>query len=157
MTNDQAIAYLTARYEQQCELFPATRTIPLELYIRRNVKAVLLNAERAERKARQAEERSARWTMTEARRLALQAVKAGIRARGDRVSLYSHGSLVAMANQSISPFLVAQARLNLAKACARRHEPPRAKPLIRLGNVDCHRSRSNSHSNDGQKPRGIIK
>jgi hypothetical protein len=64
----------------------------------------------AQRRAEKAEQRQARWTMCEARRLALEAVKAGIRAKGDRVSIYSPGSLQAMADQMISPFLIAQAK-----------------------------------------------
>jgi hypothetical protein len=84
----------------------------------------------AKRKARESAEQLARNTMTEARRLALQAVIAGIKARGDKPQLYSRGSLVAMANQSISPFLVAQARLNLiGRACAPQTQAPLAQAV----------------------------
>ena len=47
----------------------------------------------------------------EVRRLALEAVKEEIRARGDNPQLYSRASLQAMADESISPFLKAQASL----------------------------------------------
>ena len=88
-----------------------------------------MRAARAEASAKRKAERSAeqrqRDLISEARRLALEAVKESIRARGDRVQLYSHGQLVAMANASISPFLVAQARLKIqARACA----PPTQAP-----------------------------
>jgi hypothetical protein len=106
---------ITARYEEQCEAFPRTREIPLELYIRRNLRAVIQNAERAQRKAEEALRQHRAWLMCEVRRLALIAVKDAIRARGDKLSLYSHASLVAMADANISPFLVAQAKANLAQ------------------------------------------
>jgi hypothetical protein len=43
----------------------------------------------AKRKARESAEQLARNTMTEARRLALQAVIAGIKARGDKPQLFA--------------------------------------------------------------------
>lgn len=36
-----AVRRLTNRYNEQCELFPRTREIPLKLYIRRNVSHVM--------------------------------------------------------------------------------------------------------------------
>jgi hypothetical protein len=65
----------------------------------------------AKRKAEKAEYRKQLELVCEVRRLALDAVKAEIRARGDKVQLYSRGSLQAMADESISPFIKAQASL----------------------------------------------
>jgi hypothetical protein len=65
----------------------------------------------AQRKAEQAEYRKQLELVCEVRRLALDAVKEEIRARGDKVQLYSRASLQAMADESISPFLKAQANL----------------------------------------------
>ena len=45
----------------------------------------------------------------------MDAVKAGIRARGDKLSLYSHAQLVAQANAMIGPWLVAQAKRQIAE------------------------------------------
>ena len=74
-----------------------------------------LKAQRAEasakRKAEQAEYRRQLELVCEVSRLALDAVKEEIRARGDRVQLYSRGSLQAMADESVSPFLKAQVSL----------------------------------------------
>ena len=67
----------------------------------------------AQRKAEQAEWRRQVELRCEVRRLALNAVKAGIRARGDKVQLYSHASLQAMANELITPFLIEQVRASL--------------------------------------------
>jgi hypothetical protein len=66
---------------------------------------------RAKREAEQAEYRKQLELVYEVRRLALDAVKEEIRARGDKVQLYSRASLQAMADESISPFLKAQASL----------------------------------------------
>ena len=68
-------------------------------------------AARAVREAHRADQRRQLELVCEARRLALQAVISGIKARGDKPSLYSRGSLQAMADQTISPFLKAQASL----------------------------------------------
>ena len=65
----------------------------------------------AKRKAEEAEYRRQLELVCEVRRLALEAVKEEIRARGDKPQLYSRASLQAMADESISPFLKAQARL----------------------------------------------
>jgi hypothetical protein len=65
----------------------------------------------AKRKAEQAEYRRQLELVYEVRRLALEAVKEEIRASGDRVQLYSRASLQARADESISPFLKAQASL----------------------------------------------
>jgi hypothetical protein len=64
----------------------------------------------------------------EVRRLALDAVKAGIRARGDRLSVYSHAQLVAQANAMIGPWLVAQAKAQIAE----RNERHSSNPQITL-------------------------
>jgi len=45
----------------------------------------------------------------------LQATKAAIRARGDKLSLYSYAQLSAMANAMIGPWLVAEARARIAE------------------------------------------
>ena len=45
----------------------------------------------------------------------MDAVKAGIRARGDKLSLYSHAQLVTQANAMIGPWLVAQAKRQIAE------------------------------------------
>jgi hypothetical protein len=49
------------------------------------------------------------------RRLALNTVKAGIRARGDKLQLYSHAQLSAMANELIGPWLIAQVKAQIAE------------------------------------------
>ena len=78
-----------------------------------------MKAQRAEARAKREAEK-AEWHRRaelryEIRRLALNAVKAGIRARGDRVSVYSHAQLVAQANAMIGPWLVAQAKRQIAE------------------------------------------
>jgi hypothetical protein len=70
---------------------------------------------RAKRLAEQSAQRKAIELRCEVRRLALNAVKAGIRARGDRVQFYSHAQLSAMANELISPFLIEQVRTRIAE------------------------------------------
>jgi hypothetical protein len=47
--------------------------------------------------------------------MALAATKAAIRARGDKLSLYSHAQLVAQANAMIGPWLVAKAKAQIAE------------------------------------------
>ena len=42
-----------------------------------------------------------------------------IRARGDKLSLYSHAQLVAQANAMIGPWLVAQAKAQIAERNAK--------------------------------------
>jgi hypothetical protein len=51
----------------------------------------------------------------EVRRLALNAVKAGIRARGDKLQLYSHAQLTVMANELIGPWLIEQVKAQIAE------------------------------------------
>ena len=51
----------------------------------------------------------------EVRRLALNAVEAGIRAKGDKVQLYSHAQLMAQANAMIGPWLGAQAKAQITE------------------------------------------
>ena len=78
-----------------------------------------MKAQRAEARAKREAEK-AEWHRRaelryEIRSLALNAVKAGIRARGDQRSLYSHAQLVAQANAMIGPWLVAQAKRQIAE------------------------------------------
>ena len=78
-----------------------------------------MKAQRAETRAKREAEK-AEWHRRaelryEIRRLAMDAVKAGIRARGDKVQLYSHAQLVAQANAMIGPWLVAQAKRQIAE------------------------------------------
>jgi hypothetical protein len=78
-----------------------------------------LKAQRAEARAKREAEK-AEWQRQielrcEIRKLALDAVKAGIRARGDKLQLYSHAQLVAQANAMIGPWLVEQARRQIAE------------------------------------------
>jgi hypothetical protein len=51
----------------------------------------------------------------EIRKLAMDAVKAGIRARGDKLQLYSHAQLMAQAKAMIGPWLVEQAKRQIAE------------------------------------------
>ena len=81
---------------------------------RERMKAARAEA-RAKREAEQAEWHRRAELRYEIRKLALDAVKAGIRARGDKLSLYSHAQLVAQANASIGPWLVEQAKRQIAK------------------------------------------
>ena len=69
---------------------------------------------RAKRLAEQSAQRSAIELRYEVRRLALDATKAAIRARGDRVQVYSRGSLQAMANELIGPWLIEQVKAQIA-------------------------------------------
>jgi hypothetical protein len=82
-----------------------------------------LKAQRAEARAKREAEK-AEWQRQielrcEIRKLALDAVKAGIRARGDKLQLYSHAQLVAQANAMIGPWLVAQAKAQIAARSVR--------------------------------------
>ena len=72
-------------------------------------------AARAKREAEQAEWHRRAEPRYEIRKLAMDAVKAGIRARGDKLSLYSHAQLMAQANAMIGPWLVAQAKRQIAE------------------------------------------
>ena len=78
-----------------------------------------LKAARAEasalRKAQQYAELRQRELVYEVRKLATEAVVAGIKGRGDRVQVYSRAQLTAMANASISAFLIEQARARIAE------------------------------------------
>jgi hypothetical protein len=71
-------------------------------------------AARAKREAEKAEWLRRAEIIAEARRMAMEAVKAGIRARGDRVQLYRYGELTAKANAMIGPFPIAKARERIA-------------------------------------------
>jgi hypothetical protein len=76
---------------------------------RERMKAARAEA-RAKREAEQAEWHLRSELRCEIRKLAMDAVKAGIRAREDKLSLYSHAQLVAQANAMIGPWLVEQAK-----------------------------------------------
>jgi hypothetical protein len=71
-------------------------------------------ATRAKRETEQAEWRRRIELRCEVRRLALDAVKAGIRARGDKVQVYSRASLQAMANELSGPWLIEQVKAQIA-------------------------------------------
>jgi hypothetical protein len=71
---------------------------------------------RAKREAEKAEWHRRAELRYEIRKMALDAVKAGIRASGDKVQLYSHAQLTAQANAMIGPWLVEQAKRQIAKA-----------------------------------------
>jgi hypothetical protein len=81
---------------------------------RERMKAARAEA-RAKRQAEKAEWQRRIELRYEIRKLAMGAVKAGIRARGDKLSLYSHAQLVALANAMIGPWLVAQAKRQIAE------------------------------------------
>ena len=80
----------------------------------------------AERKAQQAEWHRRLELSCEVRRLALQATKAAIRARGDRVQLYTKAQLVAQANAMIGPWLVAEAKAKIAARNLKHLSNPRS-------------------------------
>jgi len=65
---------------------------------------------RAKREAEKAEWLRRAMIVAEVRRRSLEAVKASIRDRGDKVSHYSMAQLRAQADALIGPWLVAQAR-----------------------------------------------
>ena len=81
---------------------------------RERMKAARAEA-RAKREAEKAEWHRRAELRYEIRSLALNAVKAGIRARGDRVSVYSHAQLMAQANALIGPWLVEQAKRQIVE------------------------------------------
>src|ERR1700735_237662 len=70
---------------------------------------------RAKRLAEQSAQRSAIELRCEVRSLALNAVKEGIRARGDKLRLYSHAQLTVMANELIGPWLIEQVKAQIAE------------------------------------------
>ncbi len=39
----QTIKYLTQRYNEQCDKFPRTRELSLQLYIKRNLRHAIIN------------------------------------------------------------------------------------------------------------------
>jgi hypothetical protein len=71
-------------------------------------------AARVKRKAEKAEWARRVALISEVRRLSLEAVKASIRARGDRVTLYAYAQLRAQADSMIGPWLVAKAEERIA-------------------------------------------
>ena len=82
----------------------------------------------------------------EVRRLALDAVKAGIRARGDKLQLYTPAQLLAQADEMIGPWLVAQARPGL---------PRGRKPKLRRRLPLCKYHDQNELRNDRRLRSGI--
>jgi hypothetical protein len=81
---------------------------------RERMKAARAHA-RAKREAEKAERQRPLTLISEVRRLSLEAVKASIRARGDRVTLYSYAQLRAQADAMIGPWLVAKAKERIAE------------------------------------------
>jgi len=78
-----------------------------------------MKAARAEGRAKRLAEKAA-WQRqielhVEVRRMSLEAVKAGIRARGDRITLYTPAQLRAQADALIGPWLVVQAKARIAE------------------------------------------
>ena|ERR1700730_12281971 len=69
----------------------------------------------------------------EVRRMAMAATKAAIRAKGDKLSLYSLAQLRAQADGMIGPWLVAQARARIAERNLRvmsKEERPATQGLL---------------------------
>ena len=86
-------------------------------------------AARAQREAEKAEWHRRIELSVEVRRMAMAATKAAIRAKGDKLALYSHAQLVAMANAMIGPWLVAQAKARIAERNSQDlHKPRSAEP-----------------------------
>jgi hypothetical protein len=81
---------------------------------RERMKAARAEA-RAKREAEKAEWHRRIELRYEIRKPALDAVKAGIRARGDKLSLYSHAQLMTQTNAMIGPWLVEQAKRQIAE------------------------------------------
>jgi hypothetical protein len=67
----------------------------------------------------------------------MDAIVAGIRARGDRVSVYSHAQLVTQANAMIGPWLVAQAKARIAERKPTNLHKSRRADLQRLSLCKC--------------------
>jgi hypothetical protein len=95
---------------------------------RERMKAARAEA-RTKREAEQAEWHRRIELSIEVRRMALAATKAAIRARGDKLSLYSHAQLVTMANTMIGPWLVAKAKAQIAERNAQ-HMIKQEKPAV---------------------------
>ena len=72
-------------------------------------------AARVKREAEKAERLRQLTLIAEVRRLSLEAVKASIRDRGDRVTLYTYAQLRAQADAMIGPWLVAKAKERIAE------------------------------------------
>jgi hypothetical protein len=97
-----------------------------------------MRAARAEARAKREAQRKT-WRRrielsAEVRRLTLDAVKASIRARGDKVQLYSLAQLRAQADAMIGPWLVVQAKARIAERNSKdlhkeRRPEPQALPL----------------------------
>jgi hypothetical protein len=101
-----------------------------------------LKAQRAEALAKRNAEK-AEWHRRaelryEIRKLAMDTVKAGIRARGDKLSLYSHAQLVAQANAMIGPWLVEQAKRQIAERNSRKLHKSRRLDSQALSVCRCH-------------------
>jgi hypothetical protein len=97
-----------------------------------------MKAQRADARAKRDADKAA-WHRrielhAEVRLIALAAVKATIRDRGDKLSLYSPAQLRAQADAMIGPWLVAQARARIAERNSQdlhseRSAAPQALPL----------------------------
>ena len=99
---------------------------------RERMKAARAEA-RAKRDAEKAEWHRRAELRYEIRKLAMDAVKAGIRARGDKVQLYTHAQLVAQANAMIGPWLIVQAKRLVAERNSRvmsKEEKPATQGLL---------------------------
>jgi hypothetical protein len=84
---------------------------------------------RAKREAEKGEWHRRAELRYEIRKLAMDAVKAGIRARGDKVQLYTHAQLVAQSNAMIGPWLVEQAKRQIAERNSQHlHKSRNAEP-----------------------------
>ncbi len=81
---------------------------------RERMKAARAEA-RAKREAEKADCLRHVTLVSEVRRMSLEAVKASIRARGDRVTLYTPAQLRAQADAMIGPWLVAKAEERIAE------------------------------------------
>jgi hypothetical protein len=91
-------------------------------------------AARAKREAEKAEWLRQLTLMSEVRRLSLEAVKANIRDRGDRVTLYTYAQLPAQADAMIGPWLEAKAKESIAE---RNSKHLRSRKARRGGHFRC--------------------
>ena len=70
--------------------------------------------------------------------MALDATKAALRARGDKLSLYSHAQLSAMADAMIGPWLVAEAKARIAERNSQDLHKPGSVELQGLSLCETH-------------------
>ena len=98
---------------------------------RERMKAARAEA-RAKREAEQPEWHRRAELRYQIRKLAMDAVKAGIRPRGDKLSLYSHAQLLTIANTMIGPWLVPKAKAQIAAHNFKSYEQ-KEKPALCKG------------------------